>query len=29
LGFKHPATGQPMEFDAPLPQLIRGLLEKL
>lgn len=29
LGFKHPATGQPMDFEAPLPQLIRGLLEKL
>lgn len=29
LGFKHPATGQPLIFDAPPPQLWRELLEKL
>ena len=29
LGFLHPATGQYMEFDAPLPEYFCKLLEKL
>ena len=29
LGFRHPATGTPMEFEAPLPQLMREVMEKL
>ena len=29
LGFEHPATGQPMEFEAPLPQDFETLLAKL
>jgi 23S rRNA pseudouridine1911/1915/1917 synthase len=29
LGFRHPATHQPMTFEAPLPQDMQNLLEKL
>lgn len=28
LGFRHPATGQQMDFEAPLPEDFRALLEK-
>ena len=29
LGFRHPATGRPMGFDAPLPEDLADLLERL
>ena len=29
LGFRHPATGEYMEFTAPLPEYFEKLLEKL
>jgi 23S rRNA pseudouridine1911/1915/1917 synthase len=29
LCFKHPATGQAMDFEAPMPQAMRDLMEKL
>ena len=29
LGFEHPATGEYMVFDAPLPEYIVSLLERL
>ena len=29
LGFRHPATGRPMQLDAPLPDDMRALIERL